>query len=91
MTITDRVKSNWGSLPRPVRWAGVASVGGGLVVVGLIFLVLPGPGIPLIALGLVILATEFVWAEVMLARVRRHASTVGSAVTSRLRRSSVNH
>jgi hypothetical protein len=40
---------------------------------GLALLVLPGPGIPLVVLGLGLLALEFAWAEAALGRVLRHA------------------
>ncbi len=40
------------------------SVGGALLVLaGIVFLVLPGPGLLLIIAGLAILATEYVWAQ----------------------------
>ncbi len=65
---------NWKKLPHPVRWVIAATVGSTLVIIGLIFLVLPGPGIPLIIAGLAILATEFAWAEVVLNKTKHHAS-----------------
>lgn len=43
---------------------------------GLALLVLPGPGIPLIVLGLALLALEFRWAEAALGRAVRHAERV---------------
>lgn len=56
----------------------VAIVGGTVVCVGIALLVLPGPGIPIVAAGLAILATEFLWAKGamrsakgMLSKVRR--------------------
>jgi hypothetical protein len=51
---------------------------GGFVILlaGLALLVLPGPGIPLIAVGLGLLALEFRWAEDALARALRHAERV---------------
>jgi len=39
---------------------GVA--GGALIVLGVILVPLPGPGIPTIAAGVALLATEFAWA-----------------------------
>lgn len=38
---------------------GIALVGGALVAVGTVFLVLPGPGLPVIVLGVAVLAYEF--------------------------------
>ncbi len=43
---------------------------------GLALLVLPGPGIPLVIVGLGLLALEFRWAEATLARALRHARRV---------------
>ena len=47
----------------------VAVVGGTVVLIGVALLVLPGPGLLVIAAGLAILATEFLWAK----RVLRNA------------------
>jgi len=48
----------------------VAVVGGGVVLAGIAMLVLPGPAILVIPLGLAILATEFLWAKRWLKRAR---------------------
>lgn len=79
----DQWLARWKKLPHPVRWIAAACVGGSLVVVGLIFLVLPGPGIPLVILGLVILASEFAWAQAVLHRAR---TSVDKAVKTVKRR-----
>jgi uncharacterized protein (TIGR02611 family) len=49
----------------------IGLVGTGVVIVGAILLPLPGPGWLIIFVGLGILATEFAWAERLLARARR--------------------
>jgi uncharacterized protein (TIGR02611 family) len=54
-----------------------AGVGFAVLLAGLIMLVTPGPGIPVILLGLGMLALEFAWAERWLERV---ANTVEQAV-----------
>ena len=77
-------KGAWRKLPHPVRWVVVATVGVTLLILGIAFLVLPGPGIPLIIAGLAILATEFTWAEIWLNRTKHH---VNNAV-KRVRRKS---
>jgi uncharacterized protein (TIGR02611 family) len=41
----------------------VALVGGTVLLVGIALLVLPGPGLVIIAAGIAILATEFLWAR----------------------------
>jgi uncharacterized protein (TIGR02611 family) len=78
----ESVVAQWRRLPHPIRWVGVAAVGGALIVVGVILLVLPGPGLVLIALGVAVLATEFAWAESILARMK----STGSAAADSARR-----
>ena len=41
----------------------IALIGGTVLLLGVVLLVLPGPGLPVIAAGLAILATEFIWAR----------------------------
>ena len=48
----------------------VFTVGITVMCIGNVLLVLPGPGWALIALGLIILASEYVWAQKLLAPVR---------------------
>ena len=57
-------------LARAVRRGGVFLVGMTLLIVGAAMLVLPGPGIAVILLGLVVLSAEFKWAQQALAWVR---------------------
>lgn len=61
-------------------------VGATFALVGLALLVLPGPGIPVLILGLAILASEFAWARFLLQEARKHAAKAGMKVR-RLRRS----
>ena len=82
----EGLAAQWRRLPHPLRWLGAAIGGGTCVLVGLVLLVLPGPGIPLLIIGLLILATEFVWAESLLARVKRHSTAVTSRVSDRIGR-----
>jgi uncharacterized protein (TIGR02611 family) len=51
--------------------AGFAALGGGALL-----LVLPGPGIPLVAAGLGLLSLEFRWAEALLQFVLRRTARV---------------
>ncbi|HJZ82664.1 MAG TPA: HAD-IC family P-type ATPase [Pyrinomonadaceae bacterium] len=48
----------------------VGVVGITVIVIGIAMLVLPGPGLITIALGLAIMATEFVWARALLQKAR---------------------
>lgn len=52
-------------------------VGATVVLVGVILLVLPGPGLVVIFLGLTLLATEFVWARLWLQRLREKGVDAG--------------
>lgn len=81
-----------GSLHHPLEWlrwigrnskrllvlvAGFAVVGAGIAM-----LVLPGPGIIVVILGLAVLATEFAWAERALDRTTTRAASATSKVTA---------
>ena len=59
---------------KTVRQAVVFFVGLAILLTGVALLVLPGPGILLIVVGLAVLAIEFTWARGGLARVRRWIS-----------------
>jgi uncharacterized protein (TIGR02611 family) len=72
----ERIRENWRKFPHPIRWLVTAILGVTLIALGIIFLVLPGPGIPLIIAGLAILATEFTWAEILLNKSKLHLNTV---------------
>lgn len=61
----------WRQLPHPFRWVIVATVGTTLVLLGFVFVFIPGPGLPLIVLGVAILATEFAWAQVVYIRIKK--------------------
>ena len=59
----EKIKSILAKLPHPVRWALTMVIGFALLVLGLIMLVTPGPGILFIFFGLSILALEIEWAR----------------------------
>ncbi len=72
------------SQPKPpssagvARKIGVAVIGGLVLAVGVAMLVLPGPALIVIPIGLTILASEFEWPRRMLTRVRERAKRVFS-------------
>ncbi len=68
---------------RQARRLVVAVVGGTVLIGGVAMLVLPGPGLLVIPLGLAILATEFVWARWVLSRVTEQSRRVSSVVRRR--------
>lgn len=70
----EALLGQWRRLPHPIRWIGVATVGCTLIGVGVVLLVLPGPGLLLIALGVAVLASEFAWAERVLGRMKQAGS-----------------
>ncbi len=60
--------------------------GFGLLAIGIVMLVLPGPGWLTIALALAILATEFEWARRLQDRVKRRADRLGKTLIDLARR-----
>jgi len=61
----------WSALPGSVRKTIVLVIGLTLIILGAALVVLPGPfTMPLIILGLVILAVEFTWAESLLSKAK---------------------
>lgn len=49
----------------------VSTVGFALLAIGIVLLVVPGPGLLLVAAGLAVLATEYAWARSALEATRR--------------------
>jgi uncharacterized protein (TIGR02611 family) len=71
-------------LARFARRGVVFLVGVSLLVAGAAMLVLPGPGIAVILLGLVVLAKEFPWARRVLAWTRRRALQLKDQAQARM-------
>ena len=82
----EKLHDSWKHLPHPIRWVVVATIGGTLVVLGIVFLVLPGPGLPLVIVGLAILASEFAWAQYMLNQIKERSQAMAQKTKERLRR-----
>lgn len=59
----EKIKSILAKLPHPVRWVLTMIVGFVLLIMGLIMMVTPGPGLLFIFFGLSILALEIEWAR----------------------------
>ena len=59
----EKLKKILANLPCPIRWALSMLIGFELVILGLIMLVTPGPGLLFIFFGLSILALEIKWAR----------------------------
>jgi tellurite resistance protein TerC len=61
---------------RRLKTVITAIVGFTIIAIGAAMLVLPGPGLVVIAFGLVILSAEFVWAKRALDRMKDQAQKV---------------
>jgi uncharacterized protein (TIGR02611 family) len=72
------------ALARAVRRGGVFLAGMTLLLAGAAMLVLPGPGIAVILLGLVVLSAEFKWAQQALAWMRERFTDLREQAQSRL-------
>jgi uncharacterized protein (TIGR02611 family) len=59
----DKLKNFLSKLPHPVRFAVTMTIGFILLLLGLIMMVTPGPGLLFIFFGLTILALELEWAR----------------------------
>lgn len=59
---------------RTARRIAVLTVGSTVVLLGVVMLVTPGPGLVVIPLGLAILGVEFAWARIWLRKVRESIS-----------------
>lgn len=56
-----------------------------LVLMGIVLLFVPGPGAVTIYAGIAILATELVWARILLRRINQHAREIGNAINNHAR------
>jgi len=72
----DSLHHKWKLLPHPIRWIIVGTIGGLLLLIGIFFLVFPGPGIPFIIAGFAVLASEFAWAQIVLNRIKEKSSAI---------------
>lgn len=69
--------------PRPVRRIIIGVVGGTILLIGLAMIVLPGPAIVVVPLGLAVLATEFLWARRWLKKVQQVALQARNKISPR--------
>ena len=58
-------------MPPVIRRTMVAVIGGTILLIGVLLMVLPGPGLLVILIGLAVLGSEFVWARRMIERGRK--------------------
>jgi uncharacterized protein (TIGR02611 family) len=62
------------------RRIAISIVGGTVLLIGIAMLVLPGPGLVVIPLGLAILGVEFAWARAWLRKVKTRTAVVVDAI-----------
>ena len=70
------------------KWArriAVAVVGFTVLGIGIALIVLPGPALVVIPLGLAILGVEFAWARAWLRKVRQGSTDLVSSINDRFR------
>ncbi len=70
-------------VPPLIRRVIVGVIGGTVLIVGVAMIVLPGPAVVVIPLGLAILGTEFLWARLWLRRARKLMAQAKDKVSSR--------
>lgn len=69
--------------PLTYVWArriAISIVGGTVLLIGIAMLVLPGPGLVVIPLGLAILGVEFAWARAWLRKVKTRTAVMVDAL-----------
>ncbi len=59
----EKIKAFLSKLPHPIRWLIVMIIGFTLLILGLMMIVTPGPGLLFIFFGTSILALEIKWAR----------------------------
>ena len=70
---------------RSSKRIAVTVAGAAIVAAGLVMLVLPGPGLVVIVLGLAVLATEYVWAATALEHAKTAAKKGGNVANGAVR------
>lgn len=59
---------------KTARRIAILAVGSTIVIIGIVMLVTPGPGLIVIPIGLAVLGLEFAWARIWLRKVRERIS-----------------
>lgn len=76
------------------KWArriAIGVIGGTVVLIGVAMIVLPGPALVVIPVGLGILGLEFAWARRWLLRVKAHADGIVDGVRNGVRQGRLWH
>ncbi len=80
----------WNITYRFAKRIVITIVGGTILLIGMAMLVLPGPGLLVIPIGLGILGIEFAWARVWLAKVKAKGGEIVDAVNNKIRGAKVD-
>ncbi len=70
---------------KQARRVVVTVIGATVLIIGIVFIPLPGPGLVGIFAGVAILATEFIWAKRLLKRMNQKAGQVRDTITGTTR------
>lgn len=73
-----------------IRRLAIGVVGGTVLLIGIVMIFTPGPAVVFIPLGLAILASEFVWAQALLVKVKERIRQAGERRNSRSAQRSKN-
>jgi uncharacterized protein (TIGR02611 family) len=76
--------SAWAFLGRHVRRTALFFIGAVIVVLGIVLLVLPGPGLGMIFVGVSVWSIEFHWARRLRVRVQSHVRQASDSMRRRL-------
>lgn len=68
--------------PKPVRRVIIGVIGGTILLIGIAMIILPGPAIVVVPLGLAVLATEYIWARRWLKKLRTMIRQARNKVSS---------
>ncbi|MGJ3243354.1 MAG: PGPGW domain-containing protein [Opitutales bacterium] len=74
---------------RQARRLVILVIGTTIILFGILLLVLPGPGLVIIAAGLVVLGVEFAWARRWLARIREEGADAWQWLKRHLKRKGI--
>lgn len=62
----------------------IAVIGTTVILIGLAFFILPGPGLLIVIVGLAVLATEFAWAQGLLHKAREQYDRAKDKIKAKL-------
>lgn len=61
-------------------------IGGTIMLTGVVMFFTPGPGVLIILVGLALLATEFIWARILLKKFKEKAQSLSNNMTNSVKR-----